>query len=146
MCILFPYVMPNKVVPLSLEDLVKIVEEKLKNGWVIVQGDPECIMQLEYNIYPPGTKENANFELVVIGGLPVITIFFAKKTEKLREFLMRCGLSEEEFNKLLVLTFYKITQNSKETICLTHALGATNSIDEAISKIVNKVKKILNIS
>ena len=124
-----------------------IIRRRLSEGWVLVIGDLSCIERLEYEAYPPGTGENANFEMIMATmdypgaylSLP-FPIFLAKKTRRLRELLK--GLSGEEYSRLLAIIMHgHITEKS----CLVETISAKEGWDmgDAVNRVVQHLRRML---
>lgn len=73
--------------PMTPEDVRRQVKQRLRNGWVLLMGDPETINVVEQECYPPNTPKNSDFVLIM-SLMPVPhAIIIAKKTEALREWM-----------------------------------------------------------
>ena len=102
---------------LDLPEVKEGMKQRLMNNWILVTGHNEGINNLEQQIYTPGTKKNGDFELIMIPGIPIIAVFLAKKTEDLREFF-NLQLTDEEYELLLGLEFYKLSDKLFPVECL----------------------------
>ncbi len=70
---------------LDAEDVYHLVYRRLAFGeWAILIGESEAVSLIEDMVYPPGTSDNADFELIFA---PRKYFFLAKKTNKLRAVL-----------------------------------------------------------
>ena len=65
-------------------DVIGRIIERLKNGWILFYGPIEYYNSTENDFYPPGTKENRNFELCS-GGCSgkIVTLALGKKEGKI---------------------------------------------------------------
>ncbi|MCL4420214.1 MAG: hypothetical protein M1477_00800 [Candidatus Thermoplasmatota archaeon] len=70
---------------LDAEDVYHLVYLRLAFGeWAILVGESEAVSLIEDMVYPPGTSDNADFELIFA---PRKYFFLVKKTSKLRVVL-----------------------------------------------------------
>lgn len=123
------------------DEVPRLIRERLMNGWVLVVGEPRCIERLEYEVYTPGTVENRNFEALMASsryGFPLVFMYFARKTPRLRELLNY--LSDEEYDTLLMLVFHTAMGEDR---CLAETIGAKRGMEEtAISRIIERIREI----
>ena len=68
------------------------------DDWVVVTGLGDAIYHLECSVYPPGTPQNADFELAVV--TPHI-FYLAKKTDELHRFC-----PTPDFDELMAIIFH----------------------------------------
>ena len=89
----------------SPEDLIDMLEDKIRHGWILVFGDSRTLPYLEYGVYPPGTPANADFGMFMLPCFPPRSLFIARKTPKLREFLQweKHGLSQRDWDTPFIL-------------------------------------------
>jgi len=126
---------------LDLEESFKKIEELLKNDWILVMGEIECIQKLEFTIYTPGTERNKDFIVIFLPKL--LQIVLVRKTKELQEYLK---LPEEIFKNMLGVGFHAHEEADYEIYCTTEILGAEeNKKDEAISIIISKIKELTSI-
>ena len=124
---------------LDLDEVPKLIRRRLMSGWVIVIGEPHCVENLEYEVYTPGTEENANFEALILPGFPPTWFYLVKKTPRLRELMK--DLSDEEFETLLAIVFHVQLGENK---CLSELIGAKKEMkDVAINRIIEWVKEVV---
>ena len=68
---------------LTTDEAVETIENRLLDGFVILDAPLDVLRVIEEHIYTPGTPANADYE--IIGFLP--SIHLGRKTEKLKAFL-----------------------------------------------------------
>ena len=94
--------------PLKDNEIFGLIEKRLLNGWILVSGSLNSLQTLEFGIYPPGTNENKNFELLNIGiDGKIIFKALVKKTQKLKTILG----DDADFDKFIMIHF--IDQKSR---------------------------------
>jgi len=126
---------------LELEEAFKKVEELLKNNWILIMGDIECIQKLEFTLYTPGTERNKDFIVILMPKF--LHLVLVRKTKELQEYLK---LPEETFRNLLGLGFHSHEETDNNTSCLTAILEAKeNKKEETISIIIEKLKELTSI-
>ena len=123
---------------LSRDKIIAIVEKRLLEGWIIGTGDPECIDRFGDAVYPLGTSDVVNFELVMIPSDPPRVFFLAKKTPKLREAFR--NLSDKEFEDLFYIEFTNVEDKDQ---CPVHVeLVPPERRRKAIVKMLERLKNL----
>jgi len=107
-----------------------LLREKLMSDWVLMIGDDESILALEWEIYTPGTPKNADFEM--IGFMPSV-VFVGKKTDDLRQWLA----NPPGFDQLITLAFYDDVERGK----LYRAIMCRKDMETCASELASQVAK-----
>jgi len=71
----------------SAEDVYLWFYRRLSKDWIVIDGDPDAIINLEYQVYTPGTSKNADLELVILPVFPPRSILIGRKRPELRNKL-----------------------------------------------------------
>jgi len=74
--------MPIKIA--SMEESYLMLYRRLSKDWIVIEGDPDAITSLEYELYTPGTARSADLELAILPGLPPRPIMIGRKLPELR--------------------------------------------------------------
>ena len=119
---------------LDREESRRRIRRMLEEGWFIVIGDIRCIQKLEWEVYTPGTSENRNF----IGVYGFVPVFLARKTSRLRDFLSRHGLSDDELRRLVLVRYYWVSEES----CIMDSLFRKDE-KEGLNDLVDNVIRLL---
>jgi len=69
------------------EEVYLRLYRRLSKDWIVIDGDPDAIISLEYAIYTPGTFKNADLELVILSAFPPRSIMIGRKRPELRNKL-----------------------------------------------------------
>lgn len=88
----------SRTILVSVSEARAAIKRRLMDDWVIILGNGDAIHHLECTVYPPGTPNNADFELV---GFMPHTVYLAKKTDGLRQL---CRISD--FDNLAGIIFH----------------------------------------
>jgi len=113
----------------------RVIEQRIKEGWTIILGDPKVIEFIENSAYPPGTKENELFQMFLAPWLPNLGFFLAKKTEKLANLLGNCP----DLDSTICL---EILGMVGEKTIMVHQIGAKEGqMENAIEQVIRKVMK-----
>ncbi len=105
----------------SNEDLIDMLEDKVRHGWIFLFGDRGLITEIENRAYTPGTPANGDFgALMYISHCGPGTLFIAKKTPKLREVLSSAQdkISQREWDMLLTVTLAVLEESPSVTRAL----------------------------
>ena len=94
---------------LDAEDVYHLVYLRLAFGeWAILVGESEAVSLIEDMVYPPGTSDNADFELIFA---PRKYFFLAKKTSKLR-MVLKLEQDASTWNSLFAIRVVSIGGNN----------------------------------
>ena len=117
-------------------EIKQIVLQKLSNSWILVLGHRKGIEKLENLVYTPGTAKSNDFELYMMGGLPLLYFFLVKKTKELKEFLSN-NLNDYEFDCLVEIEFYKFSESIYPVHCLF--IKEEYNRREQVEKVINEL-------
>ena len=120
----------------SPDKLPEYIKNRILSDWVLVIGDPTCIQLFWYNLYPPFSEEDQNFELIVPGHLPNNVYPLAKKTENLRRYLESFGLTGVRFDQITVIEFQGHEDQGEQVACKLTVMGDNNNREEAVKIIL----------
>ena len=94
---------------LGAEDVYHLVYRRLAFGeWAILIGESEAVSLIEDMVYPPGTSDNADFELIFASRK---YFFLAKKTNKLRAML-KLDQDASTWNSLFAIRVVNMGDNN----------------------------------
>ena len=125
-------------------DFESHLRKRLMSNWVLVLGNPVCIDLLESNIYPPGTPENKYFEALLLSLTPPYVVVLVKKTEKLKEYLKRYGMTDEDFKKLTVIEFLDHKDKEESIVCNLKTLAPKSTKKKAIENLIAEFKSLIS--
>lgn len=135
----------NELMIADNNEIFKLVEKRILNGWMLVIGDLEFFRDIEYSIYPPETPKNKNFELITMSGkVTMISFALIKKNDELHDALG--GL--DNFDNVIfvenagrgfvgnkcLLTSYKGPKNGFREFVRDKLFYVFNNIDDLINK------------
>ena len=131
---------------IGLRELVPRLRRRIMDGWIVLFGPMNCIINLVLTLYLPGSKESKSlsrlFKVVVIPEVPLRFLALVKKTPKLRKKLRRLlRLPDEEFERLIALELYPVEKDR----CEIQIVGARKKEDfePAVNSFVETLYRII---
>jgi hypothetical protein len=120
----------------STEDVYLWLYRRLSKDWIVIGGDPDAIINLEYQVYTPGTFKNADLELVILSAFPLRSVMIGRKRPELRNML-KLGDDLEGWKSLYFLSlkpFGKLM--ALETMHLNPEVDKEHFMEDYVRKIL----------
>lgn len=124
-----------------MNEFFEIVENRLRNNYLLISGDPFMINELENAVYPPHTSKNKDFDVLHFFDEVEETLIFlvynlCRKNDELAQWLAKKGIEYTETDSVKTLFLTIQGQNAIESHSITTTLVE-------FDKNVNLILKIL---